>query len=97
MKKTLEQILAENADEIIRQAEAINRAIKASQKMGVVWPELEPNRADYKLVPATDCRGCAFYIDEECTENYNPEFDCTGLDGGYNVIFVKVESTETKK
>ena len=96
MKKTLEQIMSDpvTVEAIIREAMRINELIADSKEAGVIWPELEPNRADYKLVPATDCRGCAFYIDEECTENYDPEFDCTGLDGGYNGIFVKVESTE---
>jgi len=94
MKKTLEQILAEAREQAEKTVSVIDKLIADSKEAGVIWPELEPNRADYKLVPATDCRGCAFYIDEECTENYNPEFDCTGLDGGYNGIFVKVESTE---
>jgi hypothetical protein len=39
--KTLAEILAENADEIIRQAEAINKLIAESREAGTVWPELD--------------------------------------------------------
>jgi len=44
MKKTLAEILAENTNEIIRQAEAINRLIEASKKMGTTWPEIDEEK-----------------------------------------------------
>lgn len=43
MKKTIAEILAENTDEIIRQAKAINKLIEDTKKAGTIWPELEEN------------------------------------------------------
>ena len=38
--KTLAEILAEDVDEIIRTANAINKLIEDSKQAGVKWPEL---------------------------------------------------------
>lgn len=54
MKKTLAEILAENTDEIIRQATAINKLIENSKKAGVKWPEITSD----VICPHCDGTGC---------------------------------------
>lgn len=85
MKKTLAEILAENTDEIIRQATAINKLIENSKKAGVKWPEITSD---------VICPHCGEVIDDEdlqdmgdigcpsCRKTFNVEdFICPHCDG----------------
>jgi len=99
MKKTLEQILAEAREQAEKTVSVIDKLIAESKRAGVVWPELEDNIVEidgekYREVEKSSCDGCAFsYIN--CIDL--PSCYKGSRDDNTDVIFVKVESTETKK
>jgi hypothetical protein len=73
MKKTLAEILAENTDEIIRQAKAINKLIEKSKEAGIEWPELEDKGKyicwHYSGTGCSSCRNTGYLYDND--EDYD--------------------------
>ena len=70
--RTLAQILADEADQIIKSAEVIKKMIAISKESGMYWPEIEEETGAmegteiidgkrYRTVDATNgCVGCIF-------------------------------------
>jgi len=85
MKKTLEQVLIEQAEQMEKSAEAIRQIVAKSKDAGIVWPELKYIRTDYKVIPAQGgCNNCVFFDgDRHCDVHDDDSFDCA------SGIFVK--------
>jgi len=85
--RTLAQILADEADQIIKSAEVIKKLIEVSKESGMYWPELDPGTGTfedtevidgerYRTADATNgCRGCVFNGAAGCN---NPAVKCYG-------------------
>lgn len=84
MKKTLEQVLIEQAEQMEKSAEAIRQIVAKSKDAGIVWPELKYIRTDYKVIPAqAGCNKCVFFDGVHCDVHDDDSFDCA------SGIFVK--------
>lgn len=98
MKKTLEQRLIEQAEQMEKSAEAIRQIVAKSKDAGIVWPELDDvqiiNGEKFKAVdPQIEgrCYGCYFFqygFNHDCT--VHPCMPQDRADGKY-VIYKKVE------
>ena len=84
--RTLAQVLVQEADQMIKSAEAIKRMVTIAKKSGMYWPEIDENEViegteiigekRYRIVDATNgCVGCVFNALEGCL---NPEVKCYG-------------------
>jgi len=85
--RTLAQILADEADQIIKSAEVIKKLIEVSKESGMYWPELDPGTGTfedtevidgkrYRTADATNgCRGCIFNGVDGCNK---PAVKCYG-------------------
>ena len=85
--RTLAQILADEADQIIKSAEVIKKLINVSTESGMYWPELDPETGTfegtevidgkrYRTADATNgCRGCIFNGADGCNK---PTVKCYG-------------------
>lgn len=85
--RTLAQILADEADQIIKSAEVIKKLIEVSTESGMYWPELDPETGTfegtevidgkrYRTADATNgCVGCIFNGADGCNK---PSVKCYG-------------------
>ena len=85
--RTLAQILADEADQMIKSAEVIKKLIEVSKESGMYWPELDPGTGTfedtevidgkrYRTVDATNgCVGCIFNGADGCNK---PSVKCYG-------------------
>ena len=84
--RTLAQVLVQEADQMIKSAEAIKRMVAIAKKSGMYWPEIDENEViegteiigekRYRIVDATNgCVGCIFNGADGCNK---PSVKCYG-------------------
>ena len=85
--RTLAQILADEADQMIKSAEVIKKLIEVSKESGMYWPEIDEETGAmegteiidgkrYRTVDATNgCVGCIFNGADGCNK---PAVKCYG-------------------
>lgn len=97
MKKTLEQVLIEQAEQIEKSAEAIRQIVAKSKDAGIVWPEIDENEQIFnfrgcpplKKVITPYCTGCFFYGESGNIPCPTGEYSCGEVLKDDHIIYVK--------